>query len=422
MKLSSHYSKTLLITASFVLLLAGIAYYATISYITNNELDRDLTEEIDEIKGYIKLHNHLPDPVDFDEDQTTFIKTNQSHIERRFFDTTYTDPKERNTESGRAVEGLISLSGQNYRVIIAESKESTEYLTQIISIITVVLMVMLLAVMAVSNRFILRGLWKPFYQTLGQLKAFNVADIEKIDISDTQVDEFSELNQAVIQMSSKVRTDYQNLKVFTENASHEMLTPIALITSKLDTLIQDETLNEEQFEQINGIFADVSRLSKLNQALLLLAKIDNKLIHEVTDIDLRRLIEEKLLQFNELLQNKQLEIIADLYDEHIHASRYLIEIMLNNLFSNAIRHNQTGGKITITLDKGKLIFSNTGQEKPLDPEEVFERFKKAKTSEGSGLGLTIVKNICLQYGYSVSYHFEEPRTHSFTIAFGQKPA
>lgn len=420
MKLSSHYSKTLLITASFVLLLAGIAYYTAISYITNNELDRDLTEEIDEIKGYIKLHNHLPDPVDFDEDQTTFIKTNKSHFDRRFFDTTYTDPKEKNSESGRAVEGLISLNGQNYRVIIAESKESTEYLTQIISIITVALMVLLFAVMAISNRFILRGLWKPFYQILGQLKAFNIATIDKIDVGDTRVDEFTELNQAVMLMSSKVRTDYQNLKVFTENASHEMLTPIALITSKLDTLIQDETLSEEQFEHLNGIFADVSRLSKLNQALLLLAKIDNKLIHEITDIDLRQLIEEKLLQFNELLQNKKLEINADLHDEHIQASRHLIEIMLNNLFSNAIRHNQSGGTITIVLDKGKLIFSNTGQEKSLDPEEVFERFKKAKTSEGSGLGLTIVKNICLQYGYAISYSFEVPRTHAFTITFAQK--
>jgi len=105
-----------------------------------------------------------------------------------------------------------------------------------------------------------------------------------------------------------------------------------------------------------------------------------------------------------------------LQDKEITASKYLVDILINNLFSNAIKHNNVYGTIRINLTGNTLVFQNTGDEESLNSGEIFERFKKSKTSEGTGLGLTIVKNICSQYNYKLSYYFEGP-LHTFQIEF-----
>jgi len=195
-----------------------------------------------------------------------------------------------------------------------------------------------------------------------------------------------------------------------------MLTPIAVITSKLDTLIQDERLKAEQFTQITDIYAATNKLSRLNQSLLLLVKIDNDLIHDTATFNLKDIILEKIHQFQELNQNKQIEIIELLGDKEITASKYLIEILINNLFNNAIKHNTTRGKIYIELTPNELVFKNTGESGPLKSGEIFERFKKGKNSDGTGLGLTIAKNICSQYNFNLTYSYES-LLHTFKIVF-----
>ncbi len=420
MKLSAHYSKATLIITFSVLFIAGIIYYCTITYIVNNQLDRDLKEEVEEITEFVNLNQRLPGKLDFEDDQLTLTKTNEKLNEMAFYDAPYYKKKHKpghnKTESGRAVKALVSLKGDNYLLTVTESKDASEHLTQLIIGITLLLTALLLLILAITNRYIFRGLWKPFYSILQQLKAFNIADSGSFNLSKTNIDEFGELNEAVITMSARVKSDYQNLKTFTENASHEMLTPIAVITSKLDTLIQDEKLKAEQFTQITDIYAATNKLSRLNQSLLLLVKIDNDLIQDNATFNLKDIILEKIHQFQELNQNKQIEITELLGDKEITASRYLIEILINNLFNNAIKHNITRGKIFIDLTPNELVFQNTGESGPLNSSEIFERFKKGKNSDGTGLGLTIAKNICSQYGFNLTYSFESS-LHTFKISF-----
>ncbi|MDB5157567.1 MAG: hypothetical protein JWR50_2274 [Mucilaginibacter sp.] len=416
MKLAAQYNRATLIITVAVLFIAGVAYYAAINYIVNKQLDRDLVEELTEITDYINTNQHLPRPLDFEGDQTTFIKTDKDNLETTFYDTPYHKNRGNKTEQGRAVQSLIYLKGNHYIIVVAESKEASENLTQLIIGITILLTAILLLILILTNRYIFSGIWRPFYHILQQLKAFNVADTNNINLNKTNIDEFSELNDAVTVMASRVKNDYQNLKSFTENASHEMLTPIAVITSKLDTLIQDEKLKAEQFIQINDIYTATNKLSRLNQSLLLLVKIDNDLIHDHATFNLKDVILEKEHQLQELAQNKNIELIHLLEDKQITASRYLIEILINNLFNNAIKHNPVDGELYIRLTQRELRFQNTGDHNALNSDEIFERFKKGKNSDGTGLGLTIAKNICSQYGYSLNYSFESPY-HTFKITF-----
>lgn len=417
MKLSAQYTKVNFIITISVLALAGLVYYGTISYIANSELDRNLVEEIDEVHEYIDDFHKLPKPADFDEDQTSFTPTSETVIKQVFFNTAYHNPRNSKIEVGRAVVSLLKFNGINYKMVIVVSKEGTENLIQVILLITLALTAILLIILAIANRFVLNGLWKPFYQILANLRGYNVAEDHTPTVANIKVDEFNELNDAVVTMSSRVKNDYQNLKAFTENASHEMMTPIAVITSKLDTLIQDESLRQDQYGQINDMYSAASRLSKLNQSLLLLVKIENDLLRDVEPINLQDVITERAQQFNELLLSKNISLVQRLNDVEVSVSKYLIEILINNLFTNAIRHNIPFGMIRIELKKNKLLFQNTGIDKtPLNPGEIFERFQKGKTSEGTGLGLTIAHNICKQYGWRLNYYFEDP-LHTFHIDF-----
>jgi signal transduction histidine kinase len=416
MKLAARYNRASLIVSISILLVGSIVYYIAISYFSNNQIDRSLKEEIDEVIVYVANHQRLPKPYEFDENQAIFTPVGNSVVPLRFTDTPFYESQSKKTRPGRAVIGMVQLKGINYQVVIAESKESTQYLVQIIGLITSILTILLLIALFFTNRYVLRDLWKPFYQLLQKLKSFDAGKPGTHTANDSRVDEFRELGVAIDLMSERVSKDYQSLRTFTENASHEIMTPLAVITSKLDNLIQDETLNAEQFEQLQDIYNASSKLSRLNQSLLLLVKIDNNLINDTGEINLKLLIDKKLNHFQEILHAKDLIVNHVLQDRIIFGNPYLIDILLNNLLSNAIRHNITGGQLRLELNAQRFVISNTSNSEALNETLIFERFQKGRASEGLGLGLTIARNICDNYGYLLTYRFDNP-FHCFIINF-----
>ncbi|MDB5288302.1 MAG: hypothetical protein JWR05_3251 [Mucilaginibacter sp.] len=416
MKLASHYNKVSIIVTLSVLFFGAVIYFFAINNIAESLHDNHLSEEVAEVLEYINLNKQLPKQRDFDEDQIKFSKLKHTRVATRFYDTVYNNPRININRAGRAVEGSLAFKGDLYKFNIVISKESTEYLLQLIAIITLTLIAALLLVLFLTNRYLLKDLWKPFYRILYKIKAYNVLEIEELQLTPTKVDEFKELDNAVYVMSKRVKHDFQNLKHFTENASHEMMTPLAVITSKLDTLIQDETLKQEQLNQIHDIYSAAGKLSRLNQTLLLLVKIENNLVGDTEQLNLNELIDIKTRQFQEVLLSKDIQVTTALVSKEVTGSKYLIDILLNNLFSNAIRHNIASGKILIKLSNSQLLFQNTGLSTPLNDETVFDRFEKGKNSEGIGLGLTIVKNICNSYNWDLNYIFTDS-LHTFIVKF-----
>ncbi|MGN6398577.1 MAG: sensor histidine kinase [Mucilaginibacter sp.] len=419
MKLASHYTRASVLISLLVLTISAFVYYYTISSIARQQLDGDLAEEVAEFVGYVNRHHQLPKPVDFDQDQTSVIKTSLNNYETRFFDTPYFNKKDKKNESGRAVTFLVTISSQRYLVTISESRENTECLLQIISVITLALAAILLTVLIVTHKYFLKGLWEPFYAALGKVQEFNAADHNRIAATASKVDEFKQLNDAIEKMSARVTEEYKGLKTFTENAAHEIMTPLSLITSKLDILIQDESLRPDQYMQIADLYAATNRLSHLNQSLLLLVKIENDLLHDNEALNMKNVINEKFQLFQEMIQSKGIDVNFEMEDVEINASRHLAEILINNLFSNAIRHNREHGEIRIRLTTETLTFQNTGNGDMLDEHRIFDRFYKSKASEGTGLGLAIIKTICNKYNFVVNYRFIAD-LHSFEIKINSK--
>jgi signal transduction histidine kinase len=416
MKLLDRYNRVTLITTIVVMVLTGIVYYETISWILTGQVDKDLVVEENEVFDYVKLNHHLPQVFDSEDQQISFYKSKPGSVTREFINTNYYNSKEKENESGRGLVSAVTVGSTYYKILVVESKVETEDLIRIIFLITIGVILVLLVILIVINRLLLNRLWQPFYAIMKELKLFNVTDNTELQKIDTRIDEFAELNVAVTAMAHRVKHDYKDLKTFTENASHELLTPIAVINSKLDTLIQTDNFSEPQSKLLNDLYTSVNRLTRLNQSLLLLVKIENKLGGEKTYIDFRSLLEETLLQFEEIFQGKQLTLKSVINEKMIFANQYLVEILLNNLLSNAIRHNYNGGTINVKLTPESLIISNTGAVISLLEEDIFKRFHKSSGSEGSGLGLTISRQICENFGFSLNYSFKQA-DHTFTVYF-----
>jgi len=429
MKLQTRYNYVNLATTIVVMLITGIIYYQAISWILTRQKDRDLKVEEQEIFDYVSLNHHLPQTFESNDQQITFAEAEPGSVQREFINTMYfkkwdsdkglTKHRHRGGgeyESGRGLITSVAVGDKFYKIRIVESKVETEDLIRLIFAITIGVILLLLLVLLVTNRLILNRLWKPFYNIMKELRLFNIADTREIPKLESNIDEFEELNKVVVDMASKAKHDYKDLKIFTENASHELMTPIAVINSKLDTLIQTENFSERQSKLLNDLYSAVSRLNRLNQSLLLLVKIENRLLHEQQQINLRELVEEMITQFEEIFQDKKLKVTCPLTDREIYASRYLVEVLLSNLVSNAIRHNYTGGEIVISLTARNLVVQNTANEAELNEEKIFARFHKSSGSEGSGLGLTISRQICENFGFSLRYSFEG-MYHTFTVGF-----
>lgn len=414
MKLQLRYNRITIISTLVVLALAAIGYYFLIRYVLIDQLDEALRVEEVEIHDYIARHNKLPEATIYKDQRIAFEKTD--HISHRSFSSlTAFHPGENEMEPSRRLQFTVNVNGQIYMASVTKSEEATENLIWIILFSAVTLMVVLTAILFFTNRYLFKTLWKPFRSSLSAIKTFNVSEPVGIALQPTSIEEFRELNESILSMTEKVMKDYQSLKNFTDHASHEIQTPLAIINSKLDILIQQPELNESSMEQIQSIYHAVEKLSNLSQSLLLLTKIENNQYPGVSPIRLDQLIAETKTELTEWIDANGLQVTMQLKPLQTVMNYELAGILISNLFTNAIRHTSAGGQLRITTTGNTLMIENSGSS-PLDHNKVFARFHKSPGSGGSGLGLAIVKQICDQYRFHLTYLFEESM-HLFMIKF-----
>lgn len=263
-----------------------------------------------------------------------------------------------------------------------------------------------------------KKIWEPFYDTLHQIHHFEIDKNKPPKFAPTAIEEFDSLNRSIERLIEKNTAIYKAQKEFIENAAHELQTPLALFQSKIDTIIQTSGLSKEQSLLLNALNNDVSRLNRLNKNLLLLSKIENDSYFEKQPYSVNDYIIKNLDFFEEQAEAKNIQISSDLNESvKIDTNPVLIEVLVNNLFLNAIRHNVKDGKINVAIGKNFLVFSNTGQENPLPIDKLFNRFSKSNPSaKGNGLGLAIVKKIAELNNWTIAYSFEN-NLHNFSIKF-----
>jgi signal transduction histidine kinase len=415
MKLITKYNRINIIATIAVLLVASICYYFIVRYVLIHQLDNTLKVEEAEILNYTKNNNRLPEATSYRDQRTSFEEITEP-IKRKFENINLYEEKHHENNTYRQLSFPVFINEKQYKASVTKSEEEMEDLVLLIVLITLGVIVLLLLILFITNRVLLGKIWKPFYNMLDSIKAFNLSSKKYIPSQTTDIDEFRDLDSVVHTMTLQIIKDYETLKNFTDNASHEMQTPLAILNSKLDLIIQEPGLTETPTKQLQSMYDAITRLTKLNQSLLLLTKIENNQFDKVEQLQMDLLIEEKLLQLEDLINTRFLRLDKKLQPVTIKMNNYLADILLNNLISNAIRHNEDGGTIDIFLNDEKLIISNSGPLLNFDSAQLFDRFKKADRSEGSGLGLAIVKQICDNYQFKISYFFKND-LHNFEILF-----
>jgi signal transduction histidine kinase len=318
-------------------------------------------------------------------------------------------------ERFRGLFSTIVLGGKPYRVTIETNVEEVHETIFAISAITCLFIVFLVMGFVVLNRRLSKRIWRPFTDTLEKLKRFDLNGIHAIDFTKTDIQEFSELNAALTRLIGNNIRVYQQQKEFTQNASHELQTPLALLKTKLDLLIQDGSLTTGQRKIIESLDSSISRVARINKNLLLLAGIENRK-YETEEVDLSRLVRTLMETFKDFAEDQGSSISSKIREGvKISANESLVEIFISNLLSNAVRYGAQKSAISVTLNNQELIVSNGGKF-PLNEPDLFRRFISAADNPGTGLGLAIVKEVCDKYGWRVTYSFTENQ-HVFSVFF-----
>jgi signal transduction histidine kinase len=418
MKLVAKYNRVNIPITIATLLISSVAYYFILHFVLVNQIDKDLSIEKQEILHHIKEAGTLPEASNYKDQQIKFTLSKDTVFKNKFSTENGFDKMEGEEETFRRLDFPILVNGNTYTATVKKSQQETEDIVRLILLITFCIIIFLLLILFIANRFLLRKLWKPFNNTLVQLKEFNLSGMNKIKLQKTDIDEFTELNKTADLLTQKVNSDYESLKSFTENASHEIQTPLAIIKTKLELLSQSEHLDSIQISTIQSLNDATSRLSKLNQSLLLLTKIENRQFIKTENINISLILNGYIENFEELAEAKKIAIIKNIEENRlVEMNESLAAILISNIIINAIKHNHDNGKIEIELVGNSLTIRNTGEIPEKDTSEFFERFKKHSASNDSlGLGLSIVKKICETYAFPVSYRYER-YMHIVTVEF-----
>ncbi|WP_170982868.1 sensor histidine kinase [Dyadobacter frigoris] len=426
-KLLNRPLKAFTLYALLVLACSIPVYYFIVDYIWRNELDE--YNEIVRNRIESGLNKLSLDKEEWAQTIALWNKTQPgTKIEKSLFqesrsDSIYTIIRQKQSandedlERFRGLSSYIKVQGELYHLTIEINVEEAHETVFAIAAVTVLFFIILLAGFVILNRRIATQIWKPFHSTLDRLKSFDLNSQNNINLEKSDIQEFEQLNQALYQLIAKNISVFRQQKEFTENASHELQTPLAVLKSKIDLLMQNESLTESQSELIASLNIPLSRVSRINKNLLLLAKIENQQFSEGELVNMSELVNQNLDFLEEHLRARNNTVEMEICEHcYITANRSLVEIMLVNLLLNAIRHNYENGAIRIELTDKSLTISNTGTE-PLISETLFKRFITSSTSTpSSGLGLAIVQEIAHRYDWKVDYHFIN-NFHQFSVLF-----
>ncbi|HRG77958.1 MAG TPA: HAMP domain-containing sensor histidine kinase [Cyclobacteriaceae bacterium] len=419
MKLLKRTVKNYILYSALLLLICTPLYYLSIHRLFVNEMEEELFHHKNNFKKTLdKLENEKDIQLyQLINEEFQLKETNKWPISDSLFTYSQYDSLEKSFVPYRALRTGVTVQGTRYELLIRESiVGNTKLVTAIVAIQTTLLVLMLIGFILI-NRKLSKVVWDPFYTILEKLKNYQIDKDLTIDLPHSSTAEFRDLSEALVHLVNKSRDAYLSQKEFTENASHELQTPLAIFRSKLELLMQGAEISSEQAELISSLLNATDRIVRLNKNLLLLSKIENRQFLSRQEILLSSALTQSLGLYKQMAQEKEIKITTHIISEiAIKTNPSLLEILLSNLISNAIRYTPAQNEVRIEIEKKSITIRNPGE--PFNfPNKIFDRFnRESRTTQGNGLGLAIVKKICDTEGIPITYHYSQG-SHLFSIDF-----
>ncbi|MCI5057253.1 MAG: HAMP domain-containing histidine kinase [Flavobacteriales bacterium] len=399
-----------------VILVSSFFQYRILSNRIHEQLKGDLVQEKISIIQSMK-HIDNPEKVISSHPNISFLPFHGESFEDNYeIVSMYDSLRNRNVEY-LLLKSYVTYNNESYSLIVREPYESSGILLQEGIENSIVLFVLIGLLFIASNGYLTNKLWKSFNSILSTLSNYDIKNNTSIHFPQSNVQEFRSLSKKLEVLVNNQFTLIYKQKKFLENAAHELQTPVAVLNTKLDLLVQSDNLKQGDFEILSDLIATTNQMKTMNKALLLMSKIDNDQFKDVQDFDVSETIEHSLKLLLHHADAKRIDVSFEREPLIICMNKDLAQVLFNNLLKNAIVHNKEGGKVRIqTVDREVFITNSSLQEKPLS-DIIFERFNKSSVDKSStGLGLSIVKQICDIYGLFVEYQYKTGQ-HCFRVKF-----
>lgn len=425
MKLLAKTSLYLLLAALPVAIGGAFLFYSLIHRAILQEVDELLVSQLRQTEQQMQQRPPMPGAVgDWDNNPQIEAKPSAFRLQPTFSDTTEIDLREQEPVSVRLLRASVRAGGATYQVTIRQAYAEFDEIARALSVGVIVCFLSLVGVLLGLDVLIARRVWQPFYQIIDQLRSYRLDGTETAPFPTSQVPEFALLSQSLHEMTHNLRQQYQLQKQFTENASHEMQTPLAIASAELELLSQSAQLSETNWERMQRATDAIRRLSQQNRSLLLLARIENKQFGQRQPVDLSQLVHKLLSIYADFAVHKNLRFDSELSpDCLIDLNPQLAEVLLTNLIKNTIRHSRRASRIRVELTSLYFRITNSGDPLPFPAEHLFERFRRNPAqSDSTGLGLALVKQIADAYAMPLTHAYDSVKqTHTFTVTFRPTP-
>lgn len=414
MKLVKEISWHFIMAAVISFFVAVPFLYLGLRYIIDSGVDAELLHQ----KQWIihKLKSERPDDfTSFNNSISISKQQNLPNPDSLFSEDIYVEQDSDFVPHRVLITGAI-VNGVSYAIRIQKSLlEKNDILFSVMALLVFIIFILFVSLYYV-NQAVSKKIWKPFYSMIDSLSRFRVDKENLLTLQHSSVTEFKQLRSSLLKLAATNRKLFASQKTFTENASHELQTPIAVIRANIDLLIQAPELTSSQAASMENIQNAADKIARLNKALLLLARIENHSFEDVSEVNFAELVNSFLQRNQEALSNKKLSVQNNYSGIFIvELNKDLAEILVSNLLSNAIRHTDINGEIYIESYSNELIISNTAMEKSLEESKLFQRFQsQSGNPESIGLGLEICHQICLSSDLHLKYDFLENR-HIFKV-------
>ena len=393
-----------------VILVLSIIIMLSIEKISYNHLDNRL------IKNKNRLINNINDSQinNLVKEQNTF--TDYNILKNEFIVLKKLKPNAKISSSNtflmekREIEGNIEIyrildtsfkyKENKYFLEIGITMTVIESIKEIILFYMFVVLVISLFITYITDYKFTNFILKPFYQIIDQkINKVNNPTAYSYKKIPTNTKDFRILDESINILMRKISDLFSLEKEFIANVSHELLTPISILTTRLENILNAENLSAAHEEKLVASLKTLARLKNTINSLLLISEVENAQYHKHDDIYLKNEIAEICIDLEDRIADKKIKVINNMAVGHyFKGNKALIHTLLINIINNAIKYNKQGGTITIDEvihpNNYQLIFTDTGigmNETQL--KKVFKRFERANTQSGHGLGLAIANGI-----------------------------
>lgn len=326
----------------------------------------------------------------------------------------------------RVLNYSIKVDGNTYLLEVGKSLSSILHTQMNIKKVMLVFLVFIILITFLTDLQYTRRLLRPLDVITKKLKGISNPSIFDKNPVRTTTSDFRHLDDALIELMRHIDELFQKEKEITVNISHELLTPISVLRSKLENLLIKGDIGSDISTKIEESLKTLHRLQSLVNSLLLIARIESQQYLRDESFSVNEILNEIISEINPIAEDAGIiikeEIEKDFYINK--ANRSLIFSMFYNVLNNAVKNTPSNGEVSVktTLNGNNYIVTVTDTGKGMTETQMSNLFSRFKTktennTDGIGIGLAIAKSIADFHGIEILVNSTIMKSTSFSFRF-----